>query len=356
VSSAEGSEFRLVRAIIRGDRETATAISSAADFAWSAFLDYAEAQTVAASVFHAAQSHLLMPLLPHDVLEALRKFFLSQYRWNSLLLARIGELDATFQRHGCEAIFLKGLHLADAYYGQFAARQIGDLDVLIADPRAIGEFEKMLRGLGYRRRSRILGSRALMTRYTHHAEFDGPLVPLDLHWVLRRHSSFALDYRAMWKDKQLVEVRKVRFLALSAEYELVLQFLSIQNDVQLGVIRLKSFIDLYAILQRVAPTLDWATFLARRAEEGLLRISINVLDLALEVLDCRDEFPALGEAIAQHHDKLLLADGAAQMDLLRKTGSALARRRWALRLYETSAIRALYWWGLSLPFRLAEHR
>ena len=139
----------------------------------------------------------------------------------------------------------------------------------------MGEFEEMLHGLGYRRRSRILGSRELMTRYTHHMEFDGPMVPLDLHWVLRCHPSFALDYAAIWQDKQLVEVRK-SFFALSAEYELVLQFLSIQNDVQLGVIRLKSFVDLYAILKRVAPAPDWTTFLARRAAEGLLRIAINV--------------------------------------------------------------------------------
>jgi hypothetical protein len=154
----------------------------------------------------------------------------------------------------------------------------------------------------------------------------------------------------------MVEVRKVRFLVLSAEYEMVLQFLSIQNDVQLGVVRLKSFVDLYTILSRIAATLDWDAFLARRAEEGLLRMSINVLDLALEVLNCREEFPALTESIAQRRGKLVLADGAAKMALFRGTRSALARRIWALRLYETSPVRAFYWWGLSLPFRLAEHR
>jgi hypothetical protein len=355
-NGADSRELRLVRAIIRGQRESAGSISGAPDFNWRALLDYADAQTVAASLFHAAQSHALMPLLPHDVLESLRKSFLSQYRWNSLLLARAAELEATFRRHGREVIFLKGLRLAHEFYGQFAARQVGDIDVLIKDPLAVGEFEEMLRGLGYRRRSRILGSRALMSRFTHHVEFDGPFVPLDLHWVLRRHPSFALDYSAIWKERQLVEVRKVRFFALPIEYEMALQFLSIQNDVQLGVVRLKSFIDLYAILKRVASTLDCAPFLARRAEEGLLRMSINVLDLALEVLDCRDEFPALAESIARHRSKLVLADAAAKMDLFRGTGDALKRRMWALRLYETSAIRAFYWWGLSLPFRLAEHR
>ena len=128
-NGAESRAFHLVRAIIRGDGEAATAIAHAADFDWRAFLAYADAQTVAGCVFHAAQCHSLVPLFPHDVLEALRKFFLSQYRWNSLLLARVGELEAAFQRRGLEVIFLKGLHLADAYYGQFAARQIGDLDV-----------------------------------------------------------------------------------------------------------------------------------------------------------------------------------------------------------------------------------
>src|SRR5579872_6710994 len=118
-NGADRTAFHLVRAIIRGDGEAATAIARAPDFDWPGFLDYAEDQTVAGGVFHSAQVHSLTPLLPPATLESLRKFFLSQYRWNSLLLARVGELQETFRRFGREVMFLKGLRLAHQFYGQF---------------------------------------------------------------------------------------------------------------------------------------------------------------------------------------------------------------------------------------------
>ncbi len=198
-------------------------------FDWSAFLEYVDAQTLGPCIFHTAQSHSLMSILPERVVESLRRSFLTQVRWNSLLLARVAELDAALRRRGREVIFLKGLCLAQEYFGQIAARQVGDIDLLIKDRADLSEIEAILGGLGYRRRSRILGSRALMSRYTHHMEFDGPLAPLDLHWVLRQHPTFRLDYSEIWRGKRQVQVRDFRLPALSVEYELVLQFLSIHT-------------------------------------------------------------------------------------------------------------------------------
>jgi hypothetical protein len=355
-SDAANRELQLVGAIIRGRSDLVESLSGAADIDWSAFLRYADHHRIAGALFHAVQCHALVPLLPRHVVEDLRKTFLTQFRWNLLLLDRIRALDTALRRSGQEVIFLKGLHLAQEYYGQIAARQVGDLDLLMRDWHDLAAFEEIIRGLGYRRRSRILGSRALMVRYTHHMEFDGPQAPLDLHWVLRRHSSFALDYSDLWRRKRQVKVHGVDFLTLDVEYDLVLQLLSIHTDVEIGIVRLKSAVDLHAMLNRVAPTLSWADFFARRAEEGLLAIAVNVLDLALDVLDCRDEFAALAQSIEQHRGKLLLIDLDAKLNLIRGTGGAMQRKAWALRLYDTSPLRALYWWGLSLPFRLAEHR
>jgi hypothetical protein len=349
-------EFQLACAIFRGRIETIQSLCSAADFDWPAFLRYVDAQTIAASIFHVAQSHSVLRLFPEHVVESLRISFLTQYRWNSLLLARIAELNAAIRGRGYDAIVLKGLHPAQEYYGQFAARQVGDIDLLIADRHDLADFEEILAGLGYRRRSRILGTRALMTRYTHHMEFDGPLAPLDLHWVLRRHSSFRLNYSDLWQRKREVQVRNVPMLALSLEYELVLAVLSIHNDLQIGMLRLKSILDLYAMLKWVAPTLSWEAFFARRAEERLLRMSVNVFDFALEVLDCRDDLVALADSIVQHRRLLVLRDADSKLALFRGNISQLQRRLWALRLYEISTLRAFWWWGISLPFRLAEHR
>ncbi|HVN29292.1 MAG TPA: nucleotidyltransferase family protein [Candidatus Binataceae bacterium] len=330
-------------------------MSGSADFDCDTFIDYVQRQTIGGTIYHIAQCRSVLQMLPERCVEWLRKSFLSQHRWNLLLLARVAEINATMRAAGREVIVLKGLPSAQEYYGQLAARQIGDLDLLIENPADLFEFEQILARLGYRRRSRILGSRALMARYTHHVEFEGLPAPLDLHWVLRRHPSLRVDYSDLWRRKRRVSVRKVEFLVPPIEYELILQFLSLQNDIQLGVHRLKAFIDLYAMLKRVAGSLDWDSFFHDRQTEGMLGISVNVLDLVLEVLECRQEFPTLAQPLESHRKRLVLSDFASKAALLGGSGE-LHRRMWALRLYDISAIRALWWWGLSLPFRLAEHR
>jgi hypothetical protein len=349
--NATNREFQLIRAIVRGQTETVEALCKAPEFDWHAFLQYAENQRVAACVYLEAKNRLLLPLLHQPTVALLRKSFLTQWRWNLLLLGQIAELDGKLGQSGREVIVLKGLHLAEEYFGQLAARQVGDIDLLMPDRHDLYAFEKILGDLGYLRRSRILGSRALMTRYTHHMEFGGPLAPLDLHWVLRQHPSFALDYEDIWRRKQRVRVRNIEFLALDTEYELVLQLLSIHTDIQVGILRLKPFVDLYAILSRLARTLAWEAFFLRRAEDRLLRISINVLDLALDILDCRGEFEILAESLRYYRGLIVLADSDSKLDLFRGTGDAMT---WALRLYDTSRPRAFVWWGLALPFRLAE--
>jgi hypothetical protein len=54
------------------------------------------------------------------------------------------------------------------------------------------------------------------------------------------------------------------------------------------------------MLRRLGPTIERRKFFPRRAEEGLSRISLNVLDLALEVLDREGDFLHLKAAIAEH--------------------------------------------------------
>jgi hypothetical protein len=348
-------EFRLACAIIRGRAEMVEALASA-QFCWQAFLQYAKSQRIAGCVFHAAREHSLVPLLQEQTAQSLRESYLTQWRWNLLLLDRIGEVDIAVRHNRRDVIVLKGPYLADEYFGRLGARHVGDIDLLIGDRRDLRVFEDVLGDLGYRRRSRIVGSRALTTRYTHHMEFDGTLVPLDLHWTLRQHPTFALHYPDMWQRKKRVRVHNVEFHVLDVEYQLVLQSLSIHTDIQVGILLLKSFIDLYAILKRVEGNFPWETFFARRAGERLLRISINVMDLFLEVLDCRDEFPGLTEAVRKHRSQLVFSDRDAKLALVLGPRNTFVRKQWGLRLYDSSPLRATLWWAFSLPFRLAEHR
>ena len=350
------SELKLLRGIVRRQVDVVEALTNAGGCDWPAFVQYAEDQRLAACVFHTAQEGALSRLLPQNAVERLRESFVAQFRWNLLLLARVSELNEAFRLAGHEVIFLKGLNLALEYFGQIAARQIGDIDVLIRDEHKFLAFEDFLNPLGYRLRSHILGSRRLMARFAHHLEFDGPLAPLDLHWVLRQDPSFALDYPEIWRRKRRVSIRGVELYVLDSEHELVFQLLSIPIDIQVGIICMKSFVDLYAMLRRLGPNIEWREFFRRRSAERLLRLSVNVLDLSLQVLDCEADFPELAAAIAENGHSLLFSDNRSKLDLLRPAKLAYRGKAWALRLYDTSLLRALCWWGISLPFRMAEHR
>ena len=95
----------------------------------------------------------------------------------------------------------------------------------------------------------LLGQR-LSRRFTHHFEYRREDIPVEVHWVLQQHFSFALDYPRLWRESERSSFRGRRYRRLSAEYELVVHILSLLTDLQVGKLTLKSFVDMYRILER----------------------------------------------------------------------------------------------------------
>ncbi|HTL70240.1 MAG TPA: nucleotidyltransferase family protein, partial [Candidatus Eisenbacteria bacterium] len=244
------------------------------------------------------------------------------------------------------------LPLAQRFYGDIGQRRIADLDLLVR-PREVPEAERLLGKAGFRRTSRLLFGGTLASRFTPCLEYKKENLGLDLHWQLRSHPSFRVDYDRLWRTSETAAVGDRAFGVPSAEYELLTQILSIFTDVQLGTILLKSFVDVHKILEAVEESLDWDRFFLDRREEGLLRISVNVLDLALDALDARDRFPRLGSRLAGHASCVRWTRREKKMRLLERSKAALRNKSWAFPLYETTPFRTFSWWALSLPFRVA---
>ena len=65
------------------------------------------------------------------------------------------ELRDAFSARSVDLIFLKGIFLAQRFYGSVDARASNDLDLLVRRPDS-ARAEKLLRAAGFQQRSRIL--------------------------------------------------------------------------------------------------------------------------------------------------------------------------------------------------------
>ncbi|MGH7835443.1 MAG: nucleotidyltransferase family protein, partial [Candidatus Binatia bacterium] len=180
--------------------------------------------------------------------------------------------------------------LATRFYGAIDRREFSDLDILVKREQ-VGAVELLLRGAGYARKSRVLFSTAVTSRFTHAFDFAKGNVSVDLHWLLSANAAHYLDYEAIWRQRQNFILRGQDFLVLSDEHEIAFKLISIFKDLEISAIHLKSFVDLYFILSAVSPGLDWKEFLEHRRREKILRISVNVLAFFFELFNCRHRFP-----------------------------------------------------------------
>jgi len=290
--------------------------------------------------------------LPRPLAIAAKATALLERSVSEQLLEQMHELGRIFDGGSTPVMFIKGPLLAQRYYGRVEARNIGDLDILIRTPADLADVEARLIEAGFEPAFRILLSRRISRYFSHHFEYRRGGLPLDVHWALQRHFTFAIDYDRIWSTAAQVESGGRTFLATSDEYEIVLQVLGVLTDMQVGKLTLRPLVDLIQILRATGPTTDWQTFLEARRRERILHPTAFVLALAIEVLDCRSEFANLHAAIAPILETLP-ATSMAEGALLASRPLDLRQKILALRIYEAPLVASLAWWLVSLPVRLA---
>ncbi|HEX6106794.1 MAG TPA: nucleotidyltransferase family protein [Gemmatimonadales bacterium] len=341
----------LLRACVREDEAAlrAALTSPATDVAGC--LAFAHEHRLAGFVWARVERLGLTGLLPPAQLAAAAAGALFERARSERLTAELRRLGELLQADGVPVLFLKGPLLARRFYGGLDARAAADLDLFIRSPD-LARVEALLGAAGYAPAFRVLLSRRLSRYFTHHFEYRRDGLPLDVHWAFQRHFSFAIDYRRVWTTTERAELGGRVYEVLSPEYELVLQLLGIQTDLQVGKLALRSAVDVYHILRAMEGAIDWGEFCARRGRERILRPSAYVLAMVLELLHCREEFPALAAALEPALSELPSTSPGVRAALDSRTRSP-GQKLLALRLYETPLAAALSWWLVSLPFRLA---
>jgi hypothetical protein len=233
------AETETLRQLLSLCRDPAGAPLPADDEAWERLLRLALEHDVAPLLWLRLQS-LVLPSAARARLWAV--YAANQHR-NRLLQDEHARILAALAVRDVRAWPLKGPQLSQRLYGDAAARQAADLDVLI-EPKSLDAADRALEELGYRRATpdrleRFRESQELL--YVKPAG-EGPAFHLDLHQRLLPYVS---------RDG-LAE----RVFAAGMTPELLLVYLC-ANQVAHRFARLKHLLDIEQLLKQSGATLHW---------------------------------------------------------------------------------------------------
>ena len=117
---------------------------------------------------------------------------------------------------------------------------------------------------------------------------------------------------------------------------------------------MRSFVDLFKILEELDGRIDWPAFFEDREREGLDAICSAVAHLFLGTFAASDWFRNLAVWLETREGAPEIK--GAKPRFLDSSTFGFRNKRWAFSLYPTSRAEVYGWWLLSLPFRLAVYR
>ena len=296
------------------------------------------AEKVAVTFFEVATRHQVLPLLEQLVadgqlaLDAAAHADLQQsLKQNAMralaATALLARLTALLKSKGVDCLALKGIAVAQVLYGDPAARQVGDLDLLIP-PEQLETADRALRAAGLERfiPAGTLSSsqQRLYTALRHEFVYRDPAYDfrVEIHWRLNNCASLrAGSFEELWTRRQTVTLGNAQIPMLGRD-DLLLH-LCIHGGAEAWP-KLKWLCDIALLLQQFAPV-ELETVLARARQAGLDRLLLAGGALAHELLDASWP-PALQAAFGQSGHAIRLRDHARRnlLELRFKPGGGAA--------------------------------
>jgi len=343
----------VLRPLLRSDEAALEQVFSSPCFDVDRFYSFLVWNHLAGTFYWISQATCIGRASPRELVERCKLAYFQQWGKNQMQLRSASHLRRAFAEQSVAILFLKGIFLAQRFYGSIDARASSDLDLLVRKSD-VGRAEDILRTAGFTRRSRILWSRNTTIRFTHHFEYFRDSIDLELHWSVAQHPAFHLNYTDLWSGGQELALGAERFKVLSDEYAIVTHALGTFKDIELGTCTLKPFVDLFRMLQKADSDLDWEEFFERRKREGIFRIMASILAMTLVLFECDSAFPNLSECLRRRGEHRRIQSARHVLALVSgKRKYAVENRRWAWNLYELNPLRSVAWWLISLPFRIA---
>lgn len=339
----------LTRALAEGESACLDAIESAGDFDGEALPAFLKSNNLREWFAPLAGSERARKLLPQALLAELETIRLSQPDRAKALVDLCEEIQATFRAADIHALFLKGLYIAERFYGDVERRQQYDVDVLV-QPIDCARAVEALAAIGFDTTTENATVRLEKIHTIAPKRAPGTItvrrpdgLRLDLHVRTKSRWFHGIDERLYWSERQTFRVRGREFETLSDEHTLVLMLASICADLRRGASRAKHFLDLYLVLRAFGPSWSWEEFLRRRRGEGLVKTSVNILALLVTLWDCAEEFPGLARALESRRQLLEIRSADDALALVSRPRRSLENLAWYKRLGSRTTLGYLRW-------------
>jgi len=352
MSGSQLENLEILRALYKADL-AGLRIAFGAQGEAAGYLKFACKNRLAGTSFFLLEECGGAHLAPPELVSQLKLFHLEQWGTNQRLLREARKVRNFLTEAGIEHAFLKGIFFSQQYYESPDARIVADLDLLV-EKASFARADQTLRDSGFDRRSRILWTEAATARFTSSFEYQRGDFELDLHWTVGEHPTYRIDTQRLWHGRQTVEIGSDTFPVVSVECALTTHILGAFRDLELGTSTLRPFADLFRMLEKLDDQVDWDQFLDRARTERTFRIAVNILNMTLELFAGRESAPYLAAQLKRHRGALASNGAVEALALVQPAGKMAFRNRYrAWRLYETTLPQSLYWWTVSLPFRIA---
>jgi hypothetical protein len=263
---------------------------------------------------------------------------------NKAMALELRELIDSAEDAGLTLVALKGLHVAQLLYGDAGGRYIRDIDVLVS-PTQTGLLDEVFTALGYRPSNRLPFQ--LERKLAHATQWQRGYTFVDAHHVLRVQPGYRLDTQRFIRDSVEQDIYGFRARVPANIDSLLILLLSLCGDLERGVVKARTLVDIWAYLVSFEADTDWWAFFESLEEQGVRQHVMSALQTFTVCLPgATEKFEKLLAALSQSR----AAPGYSEaLDLL--SGKPLAGRRWYMRHSRANPATYLSWLILGLPLR-----
>lgn len=340
--------LRLLKSLLAGEREALAGgvLARQVDFAQLAAI--LEREHLALYVQVLLESQRLLKLFPASFRERLQRQTEQQRQRQAEVLRAMGRLQSTLLDRGIPSMVLKGLPLADRYWGGSERRFVWDLDLLVRESDRQAAMDTLLQD-GFSLPPWLNRASPIVFRLMHAIEFTAPAVAVDLHWCFRRRPGIRIDYREVWRDARSWRLDGQEYLVPGDSDTLMIMLLGLAHDAERGHISLRKIWDVYLWL-RAESDFRWPDFFAACDRRGVETLCLNMLHFSLLALECTEEFPAL-VAWLEAHPAQPCCDSERARRMLDRPSRHRGNRLWIARQQSVSTWYYLLWWTVTSPMR-----
>lgn len=280
---------------------------------------------------------------------------LAAHKWGeqrrSDLIAALVEFKQHAQVAGLDFMLLKGLDFSQRFYGDLNARQVRDIDVLVS-PGSDQAFVNLLTQLGYEIEGAPAISRwipsSLKHRLEHAQTWQRGHISIDLHHSPRVRPAYRIVPEKLFSRAINTAICNEHYQVPADADALTMLVLSLGTDIEQGLVKARSLVDIETAFESMAADFDWSAWLAQLKELGLLALSVAVLGLVRGALPGQRAWPGW---LKKAHCPIMAEQSETSVTLLSALPYKLSNRRWFLRHHSGSTPMYLAWWLMGGFFR-----